>query len=243
MNFTESAATDCIYIDAMQIIHASTVPTLSRFTMQTQKIYVFSVALVFLSITLASGIPVSARQEVDDEPQASFEPVDIFPDRPKTMLGTSFMINAGGDAVGSYSRDDYLLVTGTTGSFHAPPETVVNAGDTPAKVYLSHRYGLGGTPFSYSLPLAQAGTYECTLHFAETFIEYQIVGGRVFSVSATGSAGSETASNIDVFAESAEDPTKPVYRTFTITATDTIKFDFEAHVAEAMVSAIACNVV
>ncbi len=211
--------------------------------MKNTKLSLFAISLIVLSISLSVSVPVTIRQEVDDEPQPSFEPIDLFPDLPQTKLGTSFMINTGGDSVGSYARDSYQLVSGTTGSFHALPTTVVDSGETPAKVYLSHRYGLHGSMFSYNLPLSQAGTYECTLHFAETFMEYQVIGGRVFSVYASGNGGEELAADIDVFAESGENPAVPVYRKFTITATDTIKFTFVASAAEAMISGIACNLI
>lgn len=215
--------------------------------MRTANIFLLH-AFIALAVSLVLSLPVSVRQEwieEEDEPAPSGEPwrepIDIFGSLPIKTVGKSFKINCGGDKFGEFEPDFYRWLSAGSGSYHAPMTTVVGTEEMPATIFQSHRYGLNGMPFSYKLPVEFSGIYECTLHFAEAFVEYQIVGGRVFSVGASGNAGTEWATDIDVWAESGMDASVVIIRSFTISALDTINFLFEASTAEAMVSAISCT--
>jgi len=215
--------------------------------MRTYNIFLF-LALIALAVSPVLSLPVSVRQEwteEEDDPTPSMEPfrepIDIFGSLPVKTVGKNFKINCGGDKFGMFEPDFYRWLSGGSGSYHAPNTTVPGTEDMPAAIFQSHRYGLNGLPFSYNLPVEFSGNYECTLHFAESYPEYQMPGGRVFSVGATGNAGTQWETDIDVWVESGMDASVVISRTFWVSAMDTINFKFEASAAEAMVSAISCN--
>ena len=98
-------------------------------------------------------------------------------------------INAGGDAVGSFTADAQFF----GGSPFFAAATISNvASDVPPSVYQSERYG----NFEYRLSGLTAGaTYTIRLHFAEIY--WTEVGRRVFNVDINGSSA---LSNFDIFA-------------------------------------------
>ena len=205
-------------------------------------VFLFSVAFVLT----CDGMSVSVRQEEmeEEEPETTMvpEPVAIFT-ADTVKLGSSFKINCAGDSFGEFTRDYYQWAEGGTSSHYSETSLVEGDDMVPAFVFHSHRYGLYPDPWSYVLPLENPGTYSCTLYFGEIYPDYQKIGARIFSVTAFGSGAQLTEADIDVFAETGGDLTKYAKREFTIEASDSITFQFIASVAEAMVSAIACDIV
>lgn len=173
-------------------------------------------------------------------PPAAGARVPIFKRRPR-LLGTSFKINCAGDASGAYASDFYQWTTGASSSYHNTHIAVAGSASLPSLVFQSHRYGLNSHPWSYNLPIEKPGVYHCSLHFAETYAPYRKPGARVFSVSATGDAETQTERGIDVYVQTGGDATRHLSKHFVLTAADTIKFVFEATTGEAFVSAIACD--
>lgn len=175
-------------------------------------------------------------------PPVSGARIPIFKRRPRP-LATSFKINCAGDAAGEYISDFYQWTKGASSSYHATHIDVAESATLPSVLFRSHRHGLSRRPWSYELPIETAGVYHCALHFAETYAPYQKPGARVFSVTATGNAGTKTEHDIDVHKETDGDTTKSVSKHFVVSAGRAIKFSFEATAGEAFVSAIECDLI
>ena len=95
-------------------------------------------------------------------------------------------------------------------------------------LYQRHRWGMSG----YALPVDCAGTYNVTLHFAETVMNKS--GRRVFGVAAEGTT---KIAKLDVFA--AVGVNRALQRSFDVTVKDgTLNLDFQRIVEDPMVSGI-----
>lgn len=213
--------------------------------MKSHQAFLFTLLFVVL-LSLGQCLPTSVHQEVEEDfaPEMTTEasePVQIFTSAPG--FGESFKINCAGDTVGDFKADRYQFSEGPTSSFSVSTSTVLGSEEVPAGVFISHRYGLNKLPWAYVFPMQSPGTYSCTLYFGEIFEDYMMIGGRVFSVSAKGNADTQTSADIDIYAETGGDATAYITREFILSVTDTITFDFESTAAEAMVSAISCQMV
>ncbi len=121
---------------------------------------------------------------------------------------TLFQINAGGNASGTFSADNYFA-GGSAYSVGATVDTTGVANAAPASVYQTCRYG----DFTYTLPnLTPGATYTVRLHFAETY--FTSSGQRVCNVVINGTT---VQSNLDVFA-AAGGTNKALAEQFTVTA-------------------------
>ncbi|KAI0559589.1 Malectin [Gracilaria domingensis] len=163
----------------------------------------------------------------------------IVPATPElSFVATQVDVNCGGPAVGRFAEEDFAWIRGST-SFFGGPEGVVIGGaeeqNTPALI--SHRYGLDGSEWGYTIPVDTPGTYDCSLHFAETDAASFTVGARVFDVTVNG----VTIADLDVFAETGQAEFTAVVKTFAdLTITESIIIDLKPKVGDAFIAAITC---
>lgn len=131
-------------------------------------------------------------------------PAAVRQDAAATRVPPEFNINSGGAAVGRFVAEDPAWIVGETSAFELPSADIGGAEDKNKPMYKSHRYGTAASAWGYDIPVAEPGVYDCTVHFAETFIIDEKAAGagiRVFDVAIGSSAGKPTVfSGIDLVA-------------------------------------------
>lgn len=155
-----------------------------------------NVQLVCLSIVACFGVPLSENKQTTldvTERQTELAPPDLN-------------INVGGTDVGRFMGDQYswLINGANTDQFEKLNANIGGAEVKNGPMYKSHRYGkldAGTTPWGYDIPVAEPGTYGCTVHFAETDSTAFKNGGRVFDLSIQGAGPATEFKGIDVFKE------------------------------------------
>ncbi|WP_162054270.1 InlB B-repeat-containing protein [Pontibacter pamirensis] len=137
--------------------------------------------------------PVTVTMDDDKSVKANFEVI--------TNLNT-MLVNAGGaqhtDVDGKSWSADVHFSGGVTSS-----KTFDVAGTTDDELYRNYRYASSGAPFSYSLPMSEAGTYTVKLHFLEPYFGAPgggtgKAGARIFHVDIEGQ---RVLSNYDIYAQ------------------------------------------
>ncbi|HSX15676.1 MAG TPA: malectin domain-containing carbohydrate-binding protein [Candidatus Saccharimonadales bacterium] len=139
-----------------------------------------------------------------------------IPPAPTPPIVTSALINAGGNAAGSFAADaDFSGGTSYTSSASVDMSDVTSP--APEAVYQSVRYG----NFSYVVPnLTPGATFQVRLHFNELYWGTALAGGnggsgsRVFNVSINGSPA---LTNYDIY-QAAGGANKATTETLTATA-------------------------
>lgn len=149
---------------------------------------------------------------------------------------TPILINAGGDADGSFSADKYVS-GGSTDSFSEGVDTSAS-GAAPQAVYQTKRTSFSS--FTYTLPgLTPGQSYTIKLHFADDLSNAS--GHRVFDVLINGKT---VLSKFDIFAAAGKKKLTAVVKQFSATANSAgqISIEFEAGSAgAALVSGIECE--
>ncbi len=120
---------------------------------------------------------------------------------------TSYSINAGGGATGTFATDAYVS-GGNTYNVTSTIDVSGAANPAPTAVYQSERWG----PSTYTFPSLTAGkSYTVRLHFAEIF--FNAAGKRKFNVDINGT---RELTDFDVFAAAGAN-NKAVVKEYTIT--------------------------
>ncbi|CAN8072662.1 unnamed protein product [Agarophyton chilense] len=197
---------------------------------------------------IISGITCERHADLPDgvAPDLQAAPIiptdAVVPTTPElTFPETNVDVNCGGPSLGRFVADtteDYSWIRGETSMWEGP-EGVVIGGAQPqdAPAVLSHRYGVAGSQWGYTIPVLHPGIYDCSLHFAETDTAFFVVGARVFDVTVNG----VTLSDIDVFAETGRAEFTALVKTFSeLTVTDSIVIDLKPKLGDAFLSAITC---
>ncbi|KAK1857418.1 hypothetical protein I4F81_000037 [Pyropia yezoensis] len=116
---------------------------------------------------------------------------------PTAPAPATLRLNVGGPAVAGYTPDTPYVTNGpATKVWTSAKEVSTAAPDAaPAAIYATQRWG---KELAYTFPLP-AGTYTLRLHFAELYSGAAFIGGRVFSITATGGGATVTLDKVDVF--------------------------------------------
>jgi hypothetical protein len=161
-------------------------------------------------VTVSDGtLNVAFLKGAADNP--AVKAIEVLP------AGAALTINAGGNAYTAaggkrFSADSYYA-SGTVSA--AATGDVLNTTDD--YLYLTGRHGVS---FSYGLPTGN-GTYDVTLHFAETYWGNKVAGGagsRKFNVDAEGQ---RKLTDYDIFLK-AGGAMRAVKETFRITVSDRV---------------------
>jgi hypothetical protein len=134
-------------------------------------------------------------------------------------------VNCGGPSIADGMKIFFADTFTTTGAAYVAP--VLLTGVSP--IYSTLRYGT----FTYDVP-AVSGSYNVTLHFAETSVAISNVGQRLMNIRLQGQT---VLSNFDVFL-AAGGHSIPITRTFRTESIGTIKIEFITVLRNAIVSAI-----
>eukprot|EP00178_Gracilaria_changii_P002989 TRINITY_DN1438_c0_g1_i1.p1 TRINITY_DN1438_c0_g1~~TRINITY_DN1438_c0_g1_i1.p1 ORF type:complete len:815 (-),score=167.19 TRINITY_DN1438_c0_g1_i1:5681-8125(-) len=194
---------------------------------------------------IISGVTCERLGDLPDGVAPDFDQSPIIPTEAMvpttpelTFVGNDVDVNCGGPAIGRFVQEEDSWIRGATSMFGGPEGVVIGGAEernTPALI--SHRYGLEGSEWGYTIPVDNPGMYDCSLHFAETDSESFAIGARVFDVTVNG----VTLSDLDVFAESGQAEFTAVVKTFAdLTVTDAIVIDLKPKEGDAFVAAITC---
>lgn len=134
------------------------------------------------------------EEDTDDEGGPATEVEEKEPTAPAP---STLRLNVGGPAVAGYTPDTPYVTNGpATKVWTSAKEVSTAAPDAaPAAIYATQRWG---KELAYTFPLP-AGTYTLRLHFAELYSGAAFIGGRVFSITATGGGATVTLDKVDVF--------------------------------------------
>jgi hypothetical protein len=178
-------------------------------------------------------MPFADRAET--APRSRAYPADVAWILDELAAGNAIRINCGGaeyrDARGcSWGRDRFFIGGTALRYFNAPMPGVDIAATDDDPLYRSMRFFGATEPATYSIPLPQ-GSYQVTLHFAETF--YHAKGCSQFDVLAEG------AVVLAAFDPAAAGVTTASRHTFTCTVADgVLDIEFRAARDRATIAAI-----
>jgi len=123
-------------------------------------------------------------------------------------LKSSFNINCGGPSNERFTGDQGTIAPSwlnITGEPESPRDggtgaLVIEGGDSIDSYALkTHKWGPDESSIVYAISDLESGSWDCTLHFAETSGDWNIPGKRVFNAEISTAASSRTESNIDVY--------------------------------------------
>ncbi|WP_162055241.1 malectin domain-containing carbohydrate-binding protein [Pontibacter pamirensis] len=113
----------------------------------------------------------------------------------KSPSAPTLALNVGGaehtDSEGRIWAADAYYSSGVTST-----KSFDVAGTTNDQLYLKYRFASSGAPFTYSIPVSEAGSYTVKLHFVEPY--FKASGARKFNVDLEGQ---RVISNIDLYAQ------------------------------------------
>lgn len=155
-------------------------------------------------------------------------------------------INFGGGVIGDrFVPEDMVYVNGNTFSYNNPDAEIIGAEEKNKISLQSHRYGVDGASWTYSLMGLVPGYWDCTLHWAETSEFYFATGKRMFTAILQPPNGKPEGREIDVYGSVG------AYTSYTQTWTristwdaefSPISFALDAGFGDPFLSAITCAV-
>lgn len=158
--------------------------------------------MAYLAIAAVVAIPLSDVSEIEIETEIEIQSLS----RQTKLAPPDLNINVGGARVGRFMGDQYGWLVGVSNTDPFEKKDAVIGGAEPKNepMYKSHRFGkpaAGTVPWGYDIPVAEPGTYGCTVHFAETDTTAFGNGERVFDLSIQGNGTAITFKGIDVYKE------------------------------------------
>lgn len=177
--------------------------------------------------------------------------VQVVAAPPPPASGVLYRVNAGGSVAvagtpgwttdTTAAPSSYSNVTAARSVISENLTKVIDTTDpsvpagTSQALFQAHRKDVaGGDTMRWAFPAAKSGTYTVKLYFAETWSQYYLVGGRVFTVQAEGT---NVLTNFDTYASVGK--LKGVVKTVTVNVTDgTLNLNFVRVKADPFVAAI-----
>lgn len=151
-----------------------------------------------------SEIPIPSMEEEGQDMELSSSPAPDLDGLEPVMAVpmTEFAYNIGGGEYGMFAADPVEWAVGETSSFEVDTAAIVGD-DEYAEVYKSHRYGILGSTWGYDIPVADAGMYDCTFYYAETYDgNFSDEPNRTFTLEVSGNGSEEVQSaEFDVMVE------------------------------------------
>ncbi|WP_162052675.1 malectin domain-containing carbohydrate-binding protein [Pontibacter pamirensis] len=159
---------------------------------------------------------------------------------PATLTGGSVLIASGGTQYTDGQSRSWSADANFSGGVTSSKSFDV-AGTTDDGLYLKYRYAASKAPFSYSIPVGEAGTYRVKLHFLEPYFGAPggrtsgLAGARVFHVDLEGK---RVLTNYDIYTQ--DGAGKAVVKTFeNVTVSDgVVNINFTSVADNAIISGI-----
>ncbi len=151
------------------------------------------------------------------------------------------LINVGGGAFTDSEQKEWSADQFSSGNSVVTSKSFDVAGTQDDGLYLPHRFANSGAPFSYNIPVSEAGSYVVRLHFMEPFFGApggtgNGLGRRIFNVDIEGQ---NVLSNFDIVAEAGAGGVALIREFSDIDVSDgNINIDFTSVKDNAVISAI-----